>query len=220
MEVCRILKDWSMANHFKNRKKSKFLRPEEIDEQKTRILIVCEGQKTEPDYFKAMCSDYKISGANIIIYNTGDRSSPKTVVDDAVKYNKQHGSFDAVYCVFDKDGHGKSYEEALNRIKSRKELIAIHSVPCFEFWILLHFDRSLGCWNRYADIEPDIKSKMPGYNKAMTGLYDCIKDYTEIAIQNAKYAEQEAERAGTDMSTTKIYLLVEKIKEIAGERNR
>jgi len=203
------------------RKKTGFNRREKITPVRERILIVCEGKKTEPDYFSAMRADYGVRGMNVVIHNTGSRSSPKTVVGDALRYYKADGEdFDAVFCVFDRDRHGRSYSEALGRIGGLEKFFAINSVPCFEFWVLLHFCCSLGSWETYDDLAPDLRKQMPDYKKNMTGLYDRIKDPTDTAIKNAKHAERQAKTAGTDSPTTKVYVLVEKMREMAEAMRR
>ena len=56
---------------------------------------------------------------------------------------KNHKDYDKTFCVFDQDQH-PGYQTALNKIKGREKsgehpISAITSVPCFEFWLLLHF---------------------------------------------------------------------------------
>ncbi len=81
-----------------------------------KVLIVCEGEKTEPNYFNELKDHYEINTANIEIDgNCG--SSPKSVVNHAINlYTKEcdtDNGFDRVYCVFDKDSHGPAYEYAI-----------------------------------------------------------------------------------------------------------
>ena len=73
-----------------------------------RVLIVCEGEKTEPSYFMELREYYGLHTANIEI--TGEcGSSPTTILAKAKElFNKakQDGNpFDRVYCIFDKDEH-------------------------------------------------------------------------------------------------------------------
>ena len=109
-----------------------------------KVLIVTEGKKTEPEYFNDLKKYYRIHSANIKIDGSGD-SSPESVV----KYGKElyederstGDAFDRVYFVFDKDTH-LTYPQALDEIKRYRRnntFFAINSVPCFEYWLLLHF---------------------------------------------------------------------------------
>ena len=109
-----------------------------------KVLIVCEGEKTEPNYFDELINFYKLNTANVEIDGTCG-SSPKSVFERAVELyqnEEQKGdAFDVVYCVFDKDSHG-TYDETLVRISAQNPkgvFCSAISVPCFEYWILLHF---------------------------------------------------------------------------------
>ena len=84
-----------------------------------RVLIVCEGSKTELNYLRDLRDSLKLSSANIEIDgNSG--SSPKSVVRYAkrrLSEEKEKGdAYDKVYCVFDKDAH-PSYTQAINEYK-------------------------------------------------------------------------------------------------------
>ena len=110
-----------------------------------KVLIVCEGEKTEPNYFRELVKYYKINTANVAIDGSCN-SSPKSVFERSEELwnqeNRKGDPFDRVYCVFDKDSH-ETYEETLRRISqkgvSNGNFFAVTSVPCFEYWLILHF---------------------------------------------------------------------------------
>ena len=62
------------------------------------ILIVCEGEKTEPNYFTELKKALRLSNANVRICGRG--SDPLSVVDFAIETFRQEQEFDRVYCVF------------------------------------------------------------------------------------------------------------------------
>ena len=105
------------------------------------ILIVTEGEKTEPLYFQELINDYKLNSANIVVDGTSN-SSPTSVLKHAKKLEKKAKDkglpHDKVFCVFDKDSHA-CYEQTLNRINSMRGFYCIKSVPCFEYWFILHY---------------------------------------------------------------------------------
>jgi hypothetical protein len=70
-----------------------------------RILIVCEGEKTEPDYFEDLRRHFRLSSANIEIAENDEGSNPINVVDCAIKRYRSDRGYDRVYCVFDRDRH-------------------------------------------------------------------------------------------------------------------
>ncbi|MDD3816188.1 MAG: RloB family protein [Desulfocapsaceae bacterium] len=187
------------------------------------VLIVCEGEKTEPNYLRALIDDLELNTANIKIAKNTAGSSPRNIVDLALQEYRKDKEYDRVYCVFDKDRHTK-YHEAIDVIKGAKMgkghiILATTSVPCFEFWILLHFiyttkqfdtDHGSIC----ANVISDLKSHLPGYEKGDTNTYHATKDRLQIAISRAKKAEHYCETGGSDMPSTKIYELVEYLQNL------
>ena len=110
-----------------------------------KVLIVCEGEKTEPNYFEALKDHLALNSANI--YVTGEcGSSPVSIFGYAMQRyrdeQRRGDPFDKVFCVFDRDAHD-TYQQALDKIaaaKPKDTFVATTSVPCFEYWLLLHFD--------------------------------------------------------------------------------
>lgn len=75
-----------------------------------RILIITEGEKTEPNYFNGLKRYYRIKTAKIVI--TGKcPSDPNLIVNEAQKMYKksynERNEYDYIYCVFDKDNPEK-----------------------------------------------------------------------------------------------------------------
>lgn len=184
-----------------------------------RVLIVCEGAKTEPLYFKALREEYKLHTANIEVCNSPG-SDPMTIIKHAkarYKEAKREGnSFDRVYCVFDKDQHA-TYQSAIKELEnsqSKNIFFAITSVPCFEYWILLHFTYTTkpyyptGCKSVADNLIDDLKQYIPQYEKN-TDVFDIIKNNTSFAISNAKKVNMSAQKTYTDNPSTKVVDLVE-----------
>ena len=90
----------------KARRLQDLARRKAIRSQYSKVLIVCEGEKTEPYYFEDLKSHYELNSANIEI--TGDcGSAPISIFEYAnqrfQEEDRAGDSFDRVYCVFDKD---------------------------------------------------------------------------------------------------------------------
>ena len=110
-------------------------------------LIVCEGE-TEQVYFEAARIKYGLTTAEIILADNTVGPAPVSVVECAEEKCAERGGYDQVFCVFDRDGH-ESFDRARDRIRNladrKKRPLPIKeaiSVPCFEFWVLLHFERT------------------------------------------------------------------------------
>jgi len=57
------------------------------------VLIVCEGEKTEPNYFRALVDDLQLNTANIVIAKNIAGSSPRTIVDFAFQISNHVGTY-------------------------------------------------------------------------------------------------------------------------------
>jgi len=117
-----------------------------------RVLIVCEGQKTETIYFQELARNYRLSGVKVV----GTGSDPSTVVKEAQKRKKSEklwgDGYDQVFCVFDQDEH-KHFDTATSQATSNGIEMA-RSWPCFEYWFLLHFRYTRQPFVRQGDRSP------------------------------------------------------------------
>ncbi|MDR0701023.1 MAG: RloB family protein, partial [Azoarcus sp.] len=95
-----------------------------------RILIVCEGSKTEPNYFREIRITHRLPTANIIVLPSKLGTAPRQVVECAkeifesgsqgkIRLGKTISprSFEQVFAVFDRDDH-ESYFDALDMAAS------------------------------------------------------------------------------------------------------
>jgi len=191
-----------------------------------RVLIVCEGLKTEPNYLAELIHSLRLNSANVEIDGSCG-SSPISVVKYAKKRyseeKKKGDSFDKVFCVFDKDSHGMKYEQALNTIsysKPKNVFQAINSVPCFEYWLLLHFKFStkqflaIGKKSSCDRLIQNLKQYLPNYSKGESGLYKILMGKTGEAITNSKRTLIQAQEGATDNPTTKMHELVEYLQQL------
>jgi hypothetical protein len=190
-----------------------------------RVLIVCEGSKTEPNYLRELIDCLKLSSANVEV--DGDSgSSPISVVQHAKRrYREEQAkgdAFDRVFCVFDKDTH-TTYAEAmraLSGLRSRGVFQSTPSVPCFEYWLLLHFTYTTRPYNSSGGrsacdcLIGELRNYMHGYSKGDRGIFRQVMDQTDQAIAFSKRAVKAAEKAGTDNPTTRMHELVEYLKQL------
>ena len=190
----------------------------------SRILIVCEGEKTEPIYFEEIRNHYKLSTANIEICGDECGSDPKSVVQYAkTRYQEEKKAgnpFDLVYCVFDRDEHA-TFDSAIQIIENatpKKTFSAIYSNPCFEYWLLLHFKytdqpfQKAGSHQKCSDdVIKHLLLEYPSYKKGGKLSGEIIFPKIEIAIKHAKQAVTQAESLDTDNPITYVHELVSKL---------
>ena len=225
------------TDNFHHKRKAKL--QEDVSRRKAsrasydKVLIVCEGGKTEPLYFAEVKDHYEINSANICI--TGEcGSDPVSVVTHALQLyqnEKVKGvNFDRVYCVFDQDSYNlppNKYQQALDKIagaKPKNTFFAITSVPCFEYWLLLHFDyksapfSSVGGVSVGAAVLNQLQCYWPEYKKALRGTFASRLLELEFAIANATRSLGESQRIHTDNPSTHIHELVCYLKDIKKQK--
>lgn len=190
-----------------------------------KVLIVCEGEKTEPNYFNEQVNHYKLNSANVAVDGSCG-SSPKSVFERAkelAQIEESRGdAYDRVYCVFDKDSHS-SYAQTLVDIDSHKscsKFLAVTSVPCFEYWLLLHFQYSTKPYHSsgkssIADqVIKDLKVFITNYSKGDNAIFTQLLGQLEFAKQNAIRANKTANSNHTDNPTTLVHELVEYLQDL------
>ena len=180
-----------------------------------RVLIVCEGSKTEPSYFRSLVNRYRLSTANIVVEASG--SDPRSLVKKAKSLRdeekRRRDRYDAVYCVFDRDQHAH-FNTASNEALSAKLKLA-RSWPCFEFWLLLHFVYHRRPYapsgNRTAaeNCVRELQQHLPNYTKGNAGVFEALEeDQLETAKSNASLALSDAEATGEYNPSTEVHCLV------------
>ncbi len=204
----------------KERKIASFKRAQAKRSPHDTVLIVCEGEKTEPNYFKELRTDLQLNIANIEITGDTGGSAPISIVSYGIKH--QH-DYDKVFCVFDKDMH-TNYQAALDKLHSKNfrkghTVQAITSVPCFEFWLLLHFKKTTkrfdtGPGSICERVISELETHLPRYSKGHRGIYRDTKDWLPDAVKRAKEVAAYCEESGTDHPSTQIYELVEYLQQL------
>lgn len=185
-----------------------------------KVLIVCEGEKTEPNYFNGLKNHLRLNSANVAI--VGEGATPAKIVERAKKLEKREKErgdpFDQVYCVFDKDKH-TDYQKALAQLQSRKTYEAITSVPAFEYWLILHFRYTTSPYEDTAALVRALKKHLPDYEKNDSGIFGKVQDKLETAKENAARSLDDRSRAKTDNPSTNVHRLVRALQAIRETRS-
>ena len=182
------------------------------------ILIVCEGVKTEPNYFTELKKAFRLSNANVRICGRG--SDPLSVVNFAMETFRREPEFD-------RDRH-TTYDAALDKVRRTRlgrgsRIFAIPSVPCFEFWLLLHFSYTTRPFDAPAGdsicsrVIEELRKYLPEYEKGNRDIFKTIQDKLDDAIINACKLEQFHQNSGTDNPFTLMHSLVEYLRDLKKE---
>ncbi|TLS75293.1 RloB domain-containing protein [Mariprofundus erugo] len=212
-------------NHPKFRQAKRLERKKPTRPTHDRILIICEGAKTEPNYFNEIRSKYRIHSAHVGIYNSAYGTNPKQVVEFAKDKFHETREWEKVFCVFDRDDHEyfddairmcEAFDKAFrNDIKQFARFIPIPSIPCFELWLLLHFECATKEIHRnqvYAVLNKHLK----GYRKGGVGYFAATCERLPSALENAQRLRDERQRHGRENPFTEIDRLVMTLLDLKG----
>jgi RloB-like protein len=176
-----------------------------------RVLIACEGSKTEPTYPEDIRQTKRIPSAHIKVLHSGYGTEPRQVVDFAVDKFREDRSFEWVFAVFDRDQH-KTYMDALaqagrlDRTMKNDEgklvrFVCVPSVPCFELWLLLHFVNQQAYVER-SELFARLRVHIPGYEKGARGIYALTAPSLSDAVSRAEWLRGHHNAfSGTDAYT-------------------
>lgn len=162
-----------------------------------RILILCEGAKTEPNYFNGIRADKsqenQLTGLRIQVFDTKYNTAVELVkesIDLKKEAVKERNPYDSVWVVVDKDYYHK-HPEAYDLAEKNNIQIAFSSIS-FEYWFLLHFGRFNISFNRSRDLERYLRDQnhYRAYKKSHNH-YDTLRPKTYKAIANAKWLRKE-----------------------------
>ena len=222
---------------FHKKKRGKLQRKsKKIKDYKDSILIVCEGEKTEPNYFNS----FPIT--NIKVKTIGTGRNTESLVDEAVRkwidFASEDEFYERLWCVFDRDSFSqRSYDGAFKKAELEKQKVnrkfrkkagrmidisIAYSNEAFELWYLLHFDYIDTALSRtqYKDMLTNRMGKI--YKKNDPKIYYFFEELSQrtndqkgqnFAIRNAKRLRANMTRGlpRHNNPSTKVYSLVEEL---------
>lgn len=139
------------------------------------VLVVCGGQRTEPDYFRGFA---RARGARLKVKSKVD--SPENLVGYAAAIFTPD-EYDGVWCVVDAD----EFDIDAARVAAARANVEVAvSEPCFELWLLLHFaDHRAHIPNGKAACAL-LTKHVPGYAKKLD--YSAFDKGVEMAVERAE----------------------------------
>ena len=179
-------------------------------EIRQRFPIVCEGEKTEPNYFRK----FRVPGLVLDIHGRG--LDPKNLIREAVT-RRTDDEYDQVWCVFDRDSWTvDDFNGALSSARERG-IRAACSNEAFELWYLLHFN--------YHDTAIPLAEyiirldKVLGhtYAKNSTEIYGELANRMGTALKNAAMllAQYSPLNPAANNPATTVHLLVEELRRFS-----
>jgi len=163
-------------------------------------LIVTEGTKTEPNYFKGFKQEINAKypdKVNVDVEGIGDNTL--SLLERAIKLVERNiNTINHVWLVYDKDDFpDDDFDNTVNRCaalsKSEVKYHALWSNECIEFWFLLHFEYLQAALLRddyYPKLTEHLKKLTENpeykYKKNNGDIYATLRNRMPIAIREAK----------------------------------
>lgn len=210
-------------------------RKEEGSKAKTKILIITEGEKTEPFYLEKLChklglkckisTDYNNTYLIKIVNIGEDPSQIIARVQKELIKNKTKKNWNKIFCVFDRDTH-QHFSDAKDKIHTLnstyqqygQEIIPIISCICFELWFILHFHYTTKQYSCFADLLPDLKrcnSIFSNYEKKDCSFFEKILPKLKTAYKNAQQLRTARNNKETSNYTDVDILIQHLVREVS-----
>lgn len=193
--------------------------------EKPSILIVCEGENTEPSYF----NQFRLSSATV--KPVGEGYNTISLVKREVQLEKE-SDYDQVWCVFDKDDFNETDFNNALRIAESQNFRVAYSNQSFEYWLILHFDDHQGGGMHRKDYNSKINELLKPFSVTFDGngskrvredffeLLDGIDLRTQnrridLAIARAErnYNHFDHMNPAREESSTTVFKLVKELKK-------
>ncbi|QSJ20061.1 RloB domain-containing protein [Nostoc sp. UHCC 0702] len=179
-------------------------------EIRQRFLIVCEGEKTEPNYFRS----FRVPKNVVEIDVQGLGENPSKLVQSTKKLNEQD-DYDQVWCVFDRNSWTiEDFNNAIKNANAQGFRVA-YSNEAFELWYVLHFE-FLNTGIPRSDYLKKLSYLLGRtYKKNSETIYDELFDKQSLAIKNAEklFKQYEPHNSAKDNPSTTVHLLVQELNK-------
>ncbi len=197
-----------------------------------KFFVFTEGKNTEPEYLQALGRLYR--DADVKIIDLGAAGVPFTLARKAIDFlngtglKKSKGrsldSFeknDQVWAMFDRDTHPK-VPEAIDACK-RNGVHLAYSNPCFELWLILHFE-DFNKSDGHTAVQKHFEKVCDAYSTKSGKTSDCesyIGKLSEAEARAEKLVQKRREEdAEYNAPWTSVHKLTEAVRIAATESAR
>lgn len=191
--------------------------------ERKKYLIVCEGERTEPNYFTTLKKNLPKGLVDIDIEGTG--ANTLSLVDIAIRLKHEQAErakrsiiqrpYDHVWVVFDKDDFPDvNFNNAIFKARSNKIKVA-YTNEAFELWYLLHFEFHNTAISRHQYYPLLTRYIGREYAKNAEDMYDLLAEIGNEA-QAIKWASVLLKRSNlhnpaASNPSTKVHRLIEEL---------
>jgi hypothetical protein len=199
-----------MARQRGHHRRRSLQRRTNVRELRQRFLIVCEGEKTEPNYFNS----FRVPKAVVKVVGIGENTI--RVVEQALTL-REKDDYDQVWCVFDRDVFPVENFNAALQLARNNGIQVAYSNEAFELWYVLHFNYHQAATARHLYAEKLSDLLGVAYEKTRLDMYDRLEGRQESAIQHAEklLGTYDPPDPARDNPSTTVHLLVQALNRFA-----
>lgn len=180
-------------------------------QKKTLILIIHEGEKTEPDYLTGLKQVCRNCGVHLEVVKSD--GNPENYVNKAIQVREtKKAEFDEIWCVFDQDHHASHQLIMAKSLAESNDIKLAISIPCIEVWLYLHFNDNPGS-GTCNDIRQKLRKYVRNYDKSVDFAKHYKNGYHEAV--NRSVSRLKSAEADNDLwrnPSTHMHLLCESIR--------
>ena len=213
---CKISRGWGTGMP---RERREFNRRSDFRDA-SLIIIACEGAVTEPKYFNGL--KVKIHAAKVhvelLIRDQPGQSSPIAVLSMLDQFSKEYRvrEMDRLWLVIDRDKWTEKMLAEVARATEQRGYLLAASNPCFEIWLLLHFEDVAGSTAQRQNelLENDeqlLKTEISSRMQPNVDYIDHFLPHTQTAIKRARALDTHPRARWPNGLGTRVYRLVESL---------
>ena len=197
---------------FLQERTSSYKRPVNRLPPRQHFLIVCEGQKTEPNYFKK----FPIPPDSVVDVQ-GIGANTDRLVKEAIRL-KSLQKYHQVWVVLDRDSFTPEHFNNALHLADANHIKVAYSNEAFELWYCLHFhylDTGITREDYCTQLsKPNLLGKK--YEKNSETIFDELLARQRTAINNATRLLEQYQPANpvSDKPSTTVHLLVQQLNRL------
>jgi hypothetical protein len=190
-------------------KRRSYTRGAPVRDYRKLYIIATEGTETEPAYFSMFQSQNATLRVHVL--DSKHDSAPLKVFKRAEQYiqKQQLRKNDAVWLVLDRDNWSV---DVLNTVWGRCRKMRFNlavSNPCFEYWLLLHFENGSGVTSA-SNCRTKLELHLPNFAKGHVEI-EKLRPRIQAAIEHAEQKDVPPCADWPHTNGTTVYRLVNEL---------
>lgn len=156
-------------------------------------LFICEDTKSSKFYMEGLGKSHNINLKAENCYGTSPENVLRAAEEKRALFPDE--GIATIYCLFDKDDCEDAKFKKVIATCKEKDIVPAISVPCYEYWLLLHLKKTDKAFRDAKECCEEFKNTYnrefhTDYNikqlKSRKEIFEDLKDRLKSAIQNAE----------------------------------